>query len=108
TIITALRSTVRSREAELAGLRAQGERENGETARAAGDRADLNRVETPVSHLPRRMLTEPERPGAEVSRTDLPGADELWADGSQPAVLDLRMIDTAMVLPNYEVDRRVG
>ena len=38
----------------------------------------------------------------------MPTADELWADGSHPTVVDLKMIDTAMVLPNYEADRRVG
>ena len=49
----------------------------------------------PVRHMPRRVLT------SEESRS--PGADR-----SHPAVVDLAMIETAMVLPNYEDDRQAG
>jgi hypothetical protein len=84
TVITSLRETVRSREAELIALR------------DTSDDADIH-------HMPRRVLAEHESSWAE-----LPDADELWNDGSHPTVVDLKMIDTAMVLPNYEVDRKVG
>lgn len=85
TVIIALRETVRSREAELFALHDEG-----------GDQAD-------VYALPRRVLAEHESTWA-----DLPEAAELWSDGSPPTVVDLQLINTAMVLPNYEVERRVG
>jgi hypothetical protein len=81
TVITALRETVRAREAELISLR---------------DDDDCE-----VHHMPRRVLAEHESVWDEI-----PGVDELWADGSHPTVVDLKMIDTAMVMPNYEVDRK--
>ena len=82
-VITSLRVTVRAREAELIALR---------------DEPDAE-----VHTMPRRVFTEPE-PAADA----LPTAEDLWTDGSHPTVVDLKTIDTAMVLPNYEVDRRVG
>ena len=83
TVIAALRETVRAREAELISLRDEDEAE--------------------VHHMPRRVLAEHE------SRwDDIPGVDELWGDGSHPTVFDLKMIDTAMAMPNYEVDRQVS
>ena len=83
TVITALRETVRAREAELISLR---------------DEADCE-----VHHMPRRVLAEHESVWDEI-----PGVDDLWGDGSHPTVVDLKMIDTAMVLPNYEVDRKLA
>lgn len=83
TVIAALRETVRAREAELITLREDDECE--------------------VHHMPRRVLAE-----HESVWDDIPGVDELWGDGSHPTVFDLRMIDTAMVLPNYEADRQVS
>lgn len=87
TVIGSLRDTVRSRDAELAALRD----------------AEWGGEEASISHMPRRVLAE-----HESTWTEVPGADELWTDGSHPTVVDLQMLDTAMVLPNYEVDRRVG
>lgn len=84
-VIASLRETVRAREAELIALHAG---EDGE--------AD-------VHHLPRRVLAEHESVWA-----DVPAADELWADGNHPTVVDLQMLDLAMVLPNYEGTREVG
>jgi len=88
TMITSMRRTVGTQQAELAALRPA--EADGETG------AD-------VRHMPRRVLAEHESTWGEV-----PDADELWRDGSHPTVVDLRVVDTAMVLPNYEVDRRVG
>ena len=82
-VISALRETVRAREAELITLR---------------DEDDCE-----VHHMPRRVLAE-----HESKWDDIPGVDELWNEGNHPTVFDLRMIDTAMALPNYEVDRRVS
>ena len=82
-VISALRDTVRAREAELIALRDEPGAE--------------------VHTMPRRVFTEPE-PEADAT----PTAEELWTDGSHPTVVDLKTLDTAMVLPNYEVDRRVG
>ena len=83
TVITALRETVRAREAELITLRDDGDFE--------------------VHHMPRRVLADHESVWDEI-----PGVDELWSDGSHPTVFDLKTIDTAMVLPNYEVDRKLA
>lgn len=84
TVIGSLRDTVQSRETELRALREEGE-------------------ETSVRHLPRRVL------GAQESaESEVPVDKELWGDSSASSVVDLKMLDTAMVLPNYEVDRRVG
>ncbi len=82
-VISALRETVRAREAELISLR---------------DEDDCE-----VHHMPRRVLAE-----HESKWDDIPGVDELWGDGNHPTVFDLKMIDTAMVMPNYEVDRQVS
>lgn len=82
-VISALRDTVRAREAELISLR---------------DEDDCD-----VHHMPRRVLAE-----HESKWDDIPGVDELWGDGSHPTVFDLKMIDTAMAMPNYEVDRQVS
>jgi hypothetical protein len=83
TVITALRETVRAREAELISLRDDGDCE--------------------VHHMPRRVLAEHESVWDEI-----PAVDELWSNGSHPTVVDLKTIDTAMVLPNYEVDRKLA
>jgi hypothetical protein len=82
-VISALRETVRAREAELISLR---------------DEDDCE-----VHHMPRRVLAE-----HESKWDDIPGVDELWGDGNHPTVFDLKTIDTAMVMPNYEVDRQVS
>lgn len=82
TVIAALRETVRAREAELITLRDD---------------------DCEVHHMPRRVLAE-----HESNWDDIPGVDELWGDGSHPTVFDLKMIDTAMVLPNYEADRKLA
>ena len=87
TVIGSLRETVRSREAELIAL-------HGEDGEDAG--AD-------VHHMPRRVLVEHESAWA-----DVPNADELWGDGSYPTVVDLRMLETAMVLPNFEADQKIS
>lgn len=84
TVITSLRETVRSREAELIALHSEG--------------ADAD-----VHHMPRRVLAE-----HESAWDELPDADDLWSDGSHPTVVDMKLIDAAMVLPNYEMDRKVG
>ena len=82
-VISALRETVRAREAELISLREEDDCE--------------------VHHMPRRVLAE-----HESKWDDIPGVDELWGDGSHPTVFDLKMIDTARAMPNYEVDRQVS
>ena len=82
-VISALRDTVRAREAELISLREEDDCE--------------------VHHMPRRVLAE-----HESKWDDIPGVDELWGDGNHPTVFDLKMIDTAMAMPNYEVDRQVS
>jgi hypothetical protein len=84
-VISALRETVRARDEELIAQQA----ENGEDA--------------DVHEWPRRVLAAPGSAWA-----GLPAADDLWTDGSHPTVVDLLALDLAMVLPNYEEDRRVG
>ena len=64
-MISSLRETVRAREAELITLR--------------------DETESDVHHMPRRVLAEHESVWDEI-----PGADELWTDGSHPTVVDLR------------------
>ena len=83
TVISSLRRTVRSREAELIALREE------ETAA--------------VHQMPRRVLAEHESEWDQA-----PAAEDLWSDGSHPTVVDLVAIDLAMVLPNYEEDRRLA
>lgn len=85
-VISSLRDTVRAREAELIALQ-----------------ADESNEDADVHEWPRRVLAE-----HESVWEDLPAADELWTDGSHPTVVDMKMLDTAMILPNYEEDRRVG
>jgi hypothetical protein len=82
-VISSLRETVRAREAELITLREE--------------------TESEVHHMPRRVLAEHESVGDEI-----PGAEELWTDGSHPTVVDLRMVDMSTVLPNYEFDRKLA
>jgi hypothetical protein len=82
-VISALRQTVRSREAELIALRDEGTAE--------------------VHHMPRRVLAEHESEWDEAS-----AAEDLWSDGSHPTVVDMVAIDLAMILPNYEEDRRLA
>jgi len=89
-VISSLRDTVRAREAEL-------------KARDAADAERLAEVAADVRLLPRRVLAE-----HTTTYNELPGAEDLWTDGSHPTVVDLKMLDTAKVLPNYEADRRVG
>lgn len=84
TVITSLRETVRSREAELIALHAE---EGGEAA---------------VHALPRRVLAE-----HESVWDGLPDADDLWGDGSHPTVADMVMIDFAS-LGEEALDRKVG
>jgi len=83
-VIVALRDTVRAREAELIALRDQGH-------------------EAELHAMPRRVLAEDPRAGKAF-----PGSDERWSDGPSPTVVDLVPIDVAMVLPNYEEDRRLA
>lgn len=83
-VICALRDTVRVRESELMALR-----EGGHDAE--------------IHALPRRALVDHAPVG-----DAFPGADERWSDGSHPTVVELVRIDTAMVLPNYEEDRRLA
>jgi hypothetical protein len=83
-VISALRETVRAREAELIALR---------------DEEDAE-----VHHMPKRVLAEHESTAVEL----LPAPGDLWTDTSAPTVVDLKMLETAMVLPNYEADRQVG
>jgi hypothetical protein len=82
-VIAGLRETVRAREAELISLREEDDCE--------------------VHHMPKRVLAEHESKWDEI-----PGVDEQWSDGDHPTVFDLKLIDKAMALPNYEVDRQVS
>ncbi|MCW2812059.1 MAG: hypothetical protein JWP61_2517 [Friedmanniella sp.] len=84
-VIATLRDTVRAHEDEIASLR-------------SGEGEDAS-----VHHMPRRALAE-----HEAVWNELPTARDLWADGEHPAVVDMKTLETAMVLPNYEGDRRVG
>lgn len=83
TVITSLRETVRSREAELVALQAE---------------ADSAAVH-PMRH---RVPAEDESAWAE-----LPDANDLWSDGSHPTVVDMVMIDFAL-LGDEALDRKVG
>ena len=83
TVITSLRDTVRSREAELTALQAQ------------RDEAAM----TAVPHLVPAV--------AEPVWDDLPDADDLWNDGSHPTVVDMVMIDFALLGEDAR-DRKVG
>lgn len=52
-----------------------------------------------VMALPRRVRTKNEWDA-------LPSADDLWKEGTHPTVVDLRTLETALVLPNFESDER--
>jgi hypothetical protein len=78
TVIESLREIVRAREAELVSVS-----ESGAQVRA----------------IHRRVLDEQQSAWDEV-----PDADELWTDGSHPTVVGLT--EVAVVLPNYEGERR--
>lgn len=80
--ILALRDTVRAREAELVALR---------------DDAD----DAEVHALPRRVRTETGAASEDVSEVT-----SLWADASPPAETDVPA--AAVIMPNYEVDRRLA
>ena len=82
-VISSLRDTVRAREAELVALREE--------------------PDAAVHTMPRRVFAEHD-PTVEETRT----AEDLWTCGSHPTVVDLKTLDLAMVLPNYEEDLRVG
>jgi hypothetical protein len=82
-VISSLRETVRAREAELITLR---------------DESDAE-----VHHMPKRVLAD-----HEPVRDELPDPGDLWTDRSAPTVVDLMMLETAMVRSNYESDREVG
>ena len=95
-VIAGLRETVRAREAELAALH--------------GDAAD-------VRVMPRRVRVDSsyDEPGSGAG--DGPGAgdgggeretltQDRWSDSTHPTVVDLAPIDTSIVLPNFEADRR--
>ncbi len=84
-MISNLRDTVRAHEDEIGSLRG-----------SEGQDAS-------VHHMPRRALAE-----HEAVWNALPSARDLWADVEHPAVVDLATLETAMVLPNYEGDRRFG
>lgn len=92
--IGSLRETVRARETELVVLR---------SADSAGDASGEAEGDAEIHSMPRRVLTETESVWNEI-----PAADELWTDGSHPTVVDMRTLGSAIVLPNYEVDRQVG
>ena len=83
TTISSLRDTVRAQERELV--------------------ARSDEVDGDLHHLPRRLLAD-----SESAWDDLPAADDLWSDGGHPTVVDLQMIDLAMVKPNYEQDRKLA
>lgn len=53
-----------------------------------------------VMALPRRVRTKAGEWDA------LPSADDLWKEGTHPTVVDLRTLETALVLPNFESDDR--
>lgn len=83
TVITSLRETVRSREAELTALHAEGD-------------------DAAVHTMPHRVPV-----GTESAGDDLPDADDLWGDGSHPTVVDMVMIDFAL-LSDEALDRKVS
>jgi hypothetical protein len=77
-VISALRETVREREAELIALREQ--------------------PDAQVHHMPRRVFAEQDFIWQQLSD------DDAIIDGLEPRVVDIKIID--MVLPNYEADRQ--
>lgn len=78
--IVSLRDTVRAREAELIAL-------DGEEG-------------AEIHPLPRRVLAEHELIFDEAADGDL------WSDGGHPTVVDLRTLETAHGMPNYEAERK--
>jgi hypothetical protein len=89
-VISELRHTVRTQEAEMVAL----QRDETELAwgREQGGGAE-------VHLLPRRML-------AELSVDDAANELDMWTEASQPTVVDLVAAEVPVVLPNYEGDRR--
>ncbi len=115
TVISSLQETVRAREAELITMRelADGLQDSGNAGDMGdtGDTGDAGDAE--VHHMPRRILGENSGAVAgsrssEAAWLDVPGAGDLWADGSHPTVIDLQLVDLSRVLPNYEADRAVS
>lgn len=82
--IASLRQTVRAREVELQVLLADED-------------------DAVVHALPRRVLAE-----NTAALENVPAAVELWADGDHPTVIDLHTLESAMILPNYEEDRKLA
>lgn len=82
--IASLRQTVRAREVELQVLLADED-------------------DAVVHALPRRVLAE-----NTAALENVPAAAELWTDGDHPTVVDLRTLESAMILPNYEEDRKLA
>lgn len=81
--IASLRETVAARETELRALT------------GADDGTDAE-----IMALPRRVKID-------ACWQALPTAEEPWADGTHPTVVDLRTLEAALVLPNFEVDQRL-
>ena len=79
-VISALRETVRDREAELIALRDEPEAE--------------------VHHMPRRVLAEHETIWQELNAADGTAAEE------SSAVVDIKIVET--VKPNYEAERQLA
>ena len=79
-VISALRETVRDREAELIALRDEPEAE--------------------VHHMPRRVLAEHETIWQELNEADGTAAEE------SSAVVDIKIVET--VKPNYEAERQLA
>lgn len=78
--IGTLSDTVRSREAELIALRDDDE-------------------DAEVHAMPRRVLADHEK-------FDEVGDGDIWADDDHPTVVDMKTLATAMVMPNYEEERK--
>ena len=76
--ISTLHESVRTREAELLAL--------------------LDDEDAEVHAMPRRVLAD--HPGEAESD------EELWDDANHPTVVDMKTLATAMVMPNYEEERK--
>ncbi len=83
--ISSLRKAVAARDAELSSLRGEPTAE--------------------VAHLPRRLAVGEDNARSEAATQ---AGQEFPSGHSGSGVVDLLTIQTAMVLPNYEDDRRVG
>jgi hypothetical protein len=86
-VISGLRQTVRTQEAELVAL--------------LDDGTDSG-VSAEVHILPRRVLAEQWPPVGQAGAA----AEDLWASGHEAGVIDLVPAEGAVALPNYEGDRR--